>query len=134
MTIKQAFALYMVSLDLGTVTGDARNIYKNGVPEGAPDKCWWLRGGGGSPTHRNNTGERVKDYVVDVFYRNVGEEDVDETLQAFEELINSKHCDQLSGFDVVEIKASNMSSDQDLDQEDRFVGLVQVTITVYQHG
>ena len=88
--------------------------------------------GGGSSSIKNQTGERVKDYLVSVFYRNVDAEDVYESLQELEEDLNSKECLELEDYETVEIEAVSFPADQDLDSEDRTVGLLQVNLRVYQ--
>lgn len=130
MTIKKAFVNYMANtLSLGIVGTD---IFIGSIPKNAQKKGWWVVGGGGSPTTRASTGEKIKSYLLSVYYRNTDSEDVDEVLQAFEHEINSKQCTQLEGFDTIEMEATGFQSDQDIDADDRTVGLVQVTISVYQ--
>lgn len=134
MTIKEAFAQYMQDvLNLGTTEGDDRDIFLTAVPQQAPDRAWWIVGSGGTPVTDNQTGEKLKEYLLNIFHRDKKDSDLDETLQAFEERINSKHCDALEGYDTIKMTAMGFQSDQDLDAEDRSVGMVQVTVQVYQH-
>jgi hypothetical protein len=128
MNIVRAFVDYLESLSFGNFGTD---IFIGGVPQSAPDKCMWLLSSGGSPTNRNETNEMVKRYVVNVFYRNTDQEDVYDTLQEIEEAINGDSCVNLTGYDTLSMEATNFPTDQDLDNEDRTVGLLQVTITVY---
>lgn len=118
----------MESKGLGTFGTD---IFTPLAPLDIPNRAWTVSGGGGGNIQKNQTGEKVKNYLLSIYYRNSDAQDVDETLQAFEELINSKGCEELTGFDTIELEATSFPSDQDLDNEERTVGLVQVTITVY---
>ncbi len=130
MTIARAFADYMQDvLELGTFNTD---IFIGTVPEGAPVKSWWILSSGGTPIMKNKTGEKQKNYLLSVFLRDIDPENVDTLLQDLEWRINGKHCDGLEGYETIELEATGFQSDQDLDSEDRTVGLLQITATVYQ--
>lgn len=129
MNIARSFVTHMESLALGTF---GTNIFIGGVPENAPSTCWWVITAGGASAPKNNTGERIKAYTVNVFYRNMDAEVVYEQMQALEEEINSKNCTQLTGYDTVDMTAIAFPADQDLDIEDRTVALLQVGLTTYQ--
>lgn len=130
MNIAEAFVEYMEDLSMGVL---GTTIYINSVPKEALDAVWWVVKSGGSPVRKNSTGERVKDYNLSVYYRNTDAEQVYELMQDFEEEINSKSCIQLDGYDTIEMEASIFTADQDLDNEDRVVGLMNVRISVYQN-
>lgn len=130
MNIAESFVEYMEDLSMGTF---GSTIYINSVPQDAPDAVWWVVKSGGSPVRKNSTGERVKDYILSVYYRDTDAEQVYELMQDFEEEINSKGCIQLNGYDTIEMEASVFTADQDLDNEDRVVGLLNVRISVYQN-
>ena len=130
MNIAEAFVEYMEDLSMGTL---GSTIYINSVPQKAPDAVWWVVKSGGSPVRKNSTGERIKDYTLSVYYRDTDAEQVYELMQDFEEEINSKGCIQLDGYDTIEMEASVFTADQDLDNEDRVVGLISVRISVYQN-
>lgn len=128
MNITEAFVEYLESLLLGTLGVD---IFIGSVPQDAPNNCYWLVGSGGSPVSRNQTGEVVKNYTIDIFYRNLSAEVVYNTLQDLEIEVNKAVCTQLNGFDTIEMQAVLFPSDQDIDNEDRTVGLVQVLVKTY---
>lgn len=128
MNIARSFSLYMESLSLGTFGTD---LYIGSVPLNADDPVWWIVTSGGSTESKNQTGEKVKQYILNVYYRNTDAEDVYETLQDFEETVNSDACTQLQGFDTIELEATQFASDQDIDNQDATVGLIQVTIRTY---
>jgi len=128
MNIAEAFATYMEGLGYGTLGTD---LFIGSAPLGATDPCWWVIAGGGSSEPKNNTGERLKNYTLSVFYRNTVAQDVYDTLQEFEERLNSIHCDQLAGYETIEMEAISFPADEDLDQVDRTIGLVEVRVMVY---
>ena len=128
MTLKRSFAAYMESLGFGTF---GTNLFLNGAPLNAPDACWWILATGGAIVETNQTGEKLKNYIVSVYYRNTDAETVDQSLHDFEELLNTTNCDQLEGFNTIDVSVTTFPADQDLDIEDRTVGLAQVTIQTY---
>lgn len=127
MTLKRAFAEYMETLGLGTVGTD---IFIGSAPLDI-SPCWWIISTGGAPVITNHTGERLKQYIISVYYRNTNAEVVDQTLFDFEEELNTSNCAQLEGFNTVDITVTTFPADQDLDVEDRTIGLCQVTIQTY---
>jgi hypothetical protein len=128
MNIARSFVTLMESLSFGTFGTD---IYIGSAPQDAPDPCWWVVSSGGSPQTKNSTPELQKSYLLNVFYRNTDAENVHETIQAFEVEMNKQTCRTLSGFDTIEVEAISFPTDQDLDNEDRTVGLTQVAIRTY---
>lgn len=129
MNITRAFVDYMEDLGLGVFNTD---IFIGSAPLDATDIIWWVVSSGGASQPKNTTGERVKNYTLNVYYRSTTAQDVYDTLQAFEEEVNSKNCVQLDGYMTVDMEAVSFPADQDLDDVDRTVGLVVVRATVYQ--
>lgn len=128
MNIAKSFVTYMESEGLGTFGTD---IFIGVAPKGAPDPCYWLTSAGGAPQSRNQTGEVIKNYTLDLYYRNTDAEDVYEKLQSLEVLLNTGNCTQLTGFDTIELQATLFPTDQDIDNEERTVGLIQITVKTY---
>ena len=128
MNLVRDFVEYMENQSLGTFGTD---IFIGGVPQRAPSTCWWVVSGGGTPIIKNKTNEKIKSYIVDIFYRNTDGEAVYDALQSFEEQINSDPCPELTNYEVVEFEATLFAADQDLDAQDRTVGLLQATITIH---
>lgn len=129
MTIQRSLAQWMEDNGFGVF---GTNLFIGSVPLNAPVASWWIIGGGGSPVLKNDTGEKMKAYVFSVLYRNTDSEDVDTKLQALEELVNGKTCHSLDDYDTIELEATGFQTDQDIDSEDRTLGAVEITITVYQ--
>ena len=128
MNIVEAFVDYLEEKEFGTLGTD---IFISSVPQEAPDKCFWLISAGGSPQDENATGEMIKSYIVSLYYRNTDAKDVYDILHNLEVLINSNDCTQLTDFDTIDLRATAFPIDQDIDNEDRTVGLLQITIDTY---
>lgn len=109
-------------------------LFLGGAPLDSPDEAYWVVSGGGSNIGKNASGEKQKNYLISIFYRNTDAEDVYNNLQALEELLNSKDCIELDNYTVIEVEATLFPTDQDLDNEERTTGLLQATITVYQNN
>jgi hypothetical protein len=128
MNITEAFKDFLVAEGFGTFGSD---LFIGTVPKSAPNNCMWILSAGGSPISRNITNNKQKQYIVSVFYRNTDQQDVYETLQELEELINSDGCTQLGSYNTFDIECTLFPTDNDLDMEDRSVGLIEVAITIY---
>lgn len=128
MNITRSLALYLESLGFATLGTD---MFIGGVAQDAPSASWWLTAAGGSPQSKNNTGELIKKYSVNVYFRDLDASNVYDTLQELEQTVNADNCTQLDGFDTIGIEATSFPTDQDIDNVDRTVGLVQITIEVY---
>ena len=80
----------------------------------------------------NKTGEAIKAYNFLIYFRSNEAKTVDETLSALEEMLNCSSCVELDGFELVSINATQFPADQDLDSENRMVGMIQVQLSVYK--
>lgn len=130
MTIKRALAQFMQDSGFGVYNTD---LFLGSIPvERKLAAGWWILGGGGAPIIKNQTGEKAKAYILTVFYRDSDAEIVDQKLQSLEEKVNSKGCLDLDNYETIEMEATGFQSDSDIDLEDRTIGSVEVTITVYQ--
>lgn len=129
MNIAESFATYMDdTLNLGTLGTD---IKVGGVALDDPSTCWWVVLAGGAPDTTNDTGELTKRYTLQVYYRNMDQKTVYDQMHSLEESLNSGNCAQLQDFDTIEMKALVFPVDQDIDNQERTVGLLQVTIRTY---
>lgn len=126
--ITKSFADFLDTEGYGIVGTD---IYIGGIPLNAPDPCWWIVSSGGNNKSKNQTGEKQKNYIISVFYRSLNAQDVYDTLEQLETFINQDNCIDIPGYDIIETEATAFPADQDIDNEDRTVGLVQITLTVY---
>lgn len=129
MNIAREVVRYMEDeLGLGSFGQD---LFVGGAPKGSKNAIWWVLSAGGTVETDTFTGEKIKNYLVDVFHRDINEEAFYENLEAFETSINSAECPTLVGYEVIDITASSFPTDDDLDLEDRKVGLVQLTVRTY---
>lgn len=131
MTVQRALAKWMENNGFGVFNAD---LFIGTIPlERKINAGWWIIGGGGAPILKPETGEKMKQYVFAVFYRDTDPEQVDQKLQALEEMANSNTCHSLEDYDTVELEATGFQSDNDMDSEDRTLASVEITVTVYQH-
>jgi len=128
MNITRAFVKFLQDRGFGTFN---TNIFIGGAPIDGPNSCYWVISGGGSSKSKNKTGEKQKNYLVNVFMRDMDGENVYNKLQELEELLNSASCFELEGYEVIEVEATTFPTDQDLDMQERTVGLLQATLTIY---
>lgn len=130
MNVAQSFAQYMQDNSVATL---GQNLYIGEAPSSnkVSDAVWWIVASGGTPETRLPTGETVKNYLVQIFYRDRDYRTVYETAQSLEERINCDACTQLEGYETMDMQATAFPVDNDLDNEDRKVALIQATIRVY---
>jgi hypothetical protein len=130
MNIAEAFVELLEDLGIGTFGQD---IFIGQAPSSnkVPDSIWWVISSGGSPA-RIASGESIKTYHVEIYCRNRDYKLVYDDLHSLEEQLNCDNCVELDGFDTVKAEAEVLSIDDDLDAEDRKVGLLQVTLTTYK--
>lgn len=131
MNIATSFANYLESLGIATLGQD---LWIGEAPSSneVPDNIWWILVNGGNPIRKNSTGESTKGYQIQVFARNRNPRIIADAMQSLEENLNCDDCAQLDGFDTVDIEATVFPIDTDLDDEDRKVGLLQATLTIYK--
>ncbi len=128
-TVSEAFLEYLDSLDVAKIGVD---LFLNRVDADAPDNCWWVITSGGSPIQKLSTGEKVKQYFISIYHRNLNGKSLERNLFRLEELLNSRGCVELTGFEVVEIEAQSFASDEDLTSEERRIGFLQANVKVYK--
>lgn len=131
MTISQVFIDYLESQGYGKF-GQTLFLYR--VPNSLKTQTdlMWVIPSGGSPVSTNVSGEKQKAYQMLIYYRSNSARQVDEALSLLEEQLNCPNCVELQGFELVSIEATQFAADQDLDSENRMVGMLQVQLTVYK--
>lgn len=132
MSLVESFAGYLENtLGLATLGTD---LFIGEAPSSnrVPDSIWWIIDNGGSPIKKNSTGESLKNYQIQIFYRNRDYKLVKDAMFLLEEELNCDGCTQLSGFDTIDIIAITFPIDNDLDQEDRKIGMIQANVTTYK--
>lgn len=131
MSVVSAFATYLQGVT-GTTLGQTLFIGEAPSSNKVADAIWWIVENGGTVVRKNATGEAQKSYLFNVFYRSRDYEAIKDAMYSLEENLNCDGCTQISGYDTIDIEATTFPIDNDLDSEDRKVGLLQVTITTYK--
>lgn len=132
MTVAKAFANYLVAangLTLGT------NLFISRVPSSnqASDPVWWLKQSGGQVVSRTTQGGALKQYLIEVNMRAYGGEAVDEALQALGDSLTTSFV-TFDEYDLYQIEPNGPWTDQDLDNEERSVGLLQVKVIINEEA
>jgi len=96
------------------------------------DAIWWFRAAGGSQTGRTIDGRSLSQKVIEIYYRNADALTVADKLDLLASEITCHGCLELDGYVVISVEATGPFTDQDLDSEERTVGLLQITIEVYE--
>lgn len=130
-TLSQSFVKFLENKGYG-VSG--QNLYLFRVPNSkkTETEVLWLIPSGGSPIRRNQTGEMIKGYQILIYFRSNSAKRVDEVLNDLEQTLNCAQCVNLEGFQLVDIRVSQLPVDQDLDSENRMVGSINCQIQVYK--
>lgn len=131
MTIVSALGKYLQDNSIATL-GQDLILGRAPTSKETSDDLWWIINTGGGTLSKNQTGESRKQYTALVYRRGRNYRIIDEQLLTLEEQLNCDRCTQLEGFDTIDIEATIFPTDDDLDSEDRKVGLLQVTITTYK--
>ena len=131
MTLTESFARFIEKQGYGTL---GQNIYLWRVPNSkkTETELLWLIPSGGTLVSRNRTGEQIKAYQVLIYFRSNQAEKVDKVLNDLEAMLNCSQCVNLEGFELVDIRATQLPIDQDLDSENRMVGSINCQLQVYK--
>lgn len=131
MTLSQSFVKFLENKGYGIF---GQNIYLYRVPNSkkTETEVLWLIPTGGFPASVNKTGELVKAYQMLIYFRSNSAKKIDEVLNDLEQTLNCAQCVNLVGFELVSIRATQLPADQDLDSENRMVGVINCQIQVYK--
>lgn len=131
MTIAEAFVEYIETLGVGTF---GQSIFIGEAPSSnkVNDPIWWVVESGGNKLVKAMTGESIKQYTLNLYRRDRDYELLSQALFDIEESISCSNCIQLQGFQTIEIEVISFPIDQDLDSEDRKIGLLQINIKTYK--
>lgn len=131
MTISQAFVDLLIEKGYGIF---GQNIFLYRVPNSLKTQTdlFWIVPSGGSKIATNKTGEAIKAYQFLIYYRSNSAKDVDLKLSQLEEELNCSGCVELKGFELVRLNVTQFPTDQDLDSENRMVGMLSVQLEVYK--
>lgn len=131
MNIAESFATYLSTLTSSTLGQD---LFIGQAPSSnkAPDSYWLVSTSGGNKTLKAQTSEFVELHQIEVRYKNRDYKTVYNSMQSLLDDLNTDSCVQLSGYDTIEIEASTYPIDDDLEAEDRKVGLLIVNLRIYK--
>lgn len=129
MNIAEAFAAYLEEeLLLGTVGTD---IFISRAPE-TPSTMWWVRLEANTLSDTNITGEVIRPVTLSVYHRDINAKDVYDRLESLQDDLQAPECILLTGYTVIDVEVAGPFTDQDIDREERTVGVLQVTLTIYK--
>lgn len=129
VTVSESFVQWLEIEGYGAF---GTNIFINRVPLKAPADSFVVITNGGQLVRRLLTGEVVKQYLIQVQYRDTSNKDVDRTLFNLEERLNAADCFYLEGFDVDYVSTAQFASSQDIDNEELQNGLLTVNVQLYR--
>lgn len=131
MNIAESFANYVEANTAATLGQD---LFISNAPSTTKSQSdiWWIVASGGDKIKTYTTGESDKAYTLTVNRRHRDYKQVYDDLHDLEEILNCAGCVELSGFDILEISASVLTIDEDIDSEDRKIGVLQATIITFK--
>lgn len=110
------------------------DLFIGGMPLEYKGAGYWIVGSGGRVLSKLKTTGKFKGYMIEVFYRNVNQETVIDTIYNLEEFFNDSSCIEIGDFDTVELEADVLPSDLDIDGEERAMAYLQVILTIYNNN
>ena len=129
MNLIEKFRDWLVTSSV-TTSGQIK-IHRATAGTGSPDELWWLKAEGGSDLGHTVDGNSTQTSVIGCYYRNRSAKEVYDALEDLRDSVVCAGCLQLDGYRVVEIPTTQGPFvDNDIDDEERAVGYIQVTLTV----
>ncbi len=131
MNIAETFATYLQTLGIATL---GQTLFVGNAPSSnrVSDSIYWIVESGGSPLSQNKTGETIKSTTLEIYYRDINYKNVYDKLNSLEDSLTCSGCVQLNGFDIIKIDVVSYPIDQDLDNESRKIGMLQVNLVSYK--
>ena len=131
MNLVETFASYLESF-LGIHLKQDLFIGQAPSTNKVPDSIWWIVARGGDKTSSLITGESIKSYLIEIYFRSRDYKLVYDNMYLLEKELNCLGCVTLECFSVLNIEASVLGIDNDLDAEDRKLAVLQANVTVYE--
>lgn len=131
MNIVDSFAEYLQDLGIATLGQD---LFIGEAPSSkqVSNSIWWIIDDGGNNQLDLSTGEKIKIHRISVYNRGNNYQTVKDDIHEAELLINDDGCTQLNGYETLDIEVATFPIDNDIDSEDRKVGLLQVNLKTYK--
>lgn len=123
--IVEAFRDWMETESLAT---PGQDLFISKAPTGTT--AYWLVASGGNTGVRYPNGGGITDTTISVYYRDPEPKNVYDNLEALRDSVECAGCLELEGYTVVSIYTTGPFADQDLDSEDRTVGLLEITLSL----
>lgn len=128
MNLIQTFRDWLI--DQGVTTLGQIRVHRASSGTQSPDELWWLIAEGGSDLGHTVDGNSTQTSIVGCYYRNRSAKDVYDSLEQLRDTVTLAGCLVLDGYEVIEIPTTEGPFiDQDVDDESRTVGYIQVKIT-----
>jgi hypothetical protein len=131
MTVAQAFAGYLESIDVATL---GTNLFISRWPSSnkISDPSFLIKDAGGQLIQRTIQGQAINQYLIELYMRYYGAGTVDATLQSLRGQLTTNAV-TLSGYTLYSNPETNGPwSDQDLDDEERTVGFMQIKFVIIE--
>ncbi len=130
-TVGEAFVKFLQDKGYGTGGTD---LYLGEIPQDAPDKVWLVIVSGGNPDLVTADGSMVKVYTFNVYRRSLAGKEIERDLFALEEALNCTTCVNLDGFETIYSRATQFAQDNDLENEQRRIGLIQAQVRLFKQN
>lgn len=128
-TVGEAFVKFLEEKGYGTF---GVNLFLGELPIEAPDKAWLVVVSGGNPELVTLDGGMIKLYTFNVYRRALAGKEIERELFGLEETLNCAECVNLEGFQTIYTRATQFAQDNDLENENRRIGLVQAQIRLFR--
>jgi hypothetical protein len=130
-TITEAFIQYLENENIATFGQD---IFINEVPNSkkVKDSVYWITTSGGAPISKLRTGETIRMHAITIFYRAKSGQEVEKVLHRLGEKLSCAECIQLTGYETIDVSVAQYPATQDLDSENRKLGLLRLNIQTYK--
>lgn len=131
MTVSRAFANYLQSIGVGTL---GTNLFLSRWPSSnkIADPSFLIKEAPGQLVKRTIQGQAINRYLIELYMRAYGGGTVDETLQSLRGQLTTSAV-TLESYTLYSNPETNGPwADQDLDDEERTVGLLQIKFVILE--
>jgi len=130
-TVGEAFVKWLEDNNIGTFNDD---LYLGQLPLDSPDDAWLVVVAGGSPDLVTADGGMLKLYTFNIYRRSLAGKEIERSLFSLEEKLNCSTCVNLEGFETIYSRATQFAQDDDLENENRRIGLLQAQVRLYKQN
>lgn len=130
-TVGEAFVKFLAEKIPATFGVD---LFFGEIPLDAADNVWLVVVSGGEPEMVTADGGMLKRYNFNIYHRSLVGKDLERNLFSLEELLNCSTCVNLEGFETIYSRATQFTTDIDLSNEQRRIGLIQAQVRLYKQN